>query len=124
VARITDGLSNTLLISEAAARPQSWRNGVRVMPDPTFMNGAWGHSGNDIAVDGSNAAGSTLSAAADVPSACRINCSNQGEIYSFHAGGAFACFGDGSVRFLSVGMSLINLQRLCARADGGTVELP
>src|SRR5262249_6149319 len=81
----TDGLSNTIMLAEAGARPQSWKFGKR-QPDVTFMNGAWAHSGNDIAVDGSNSAGNTLSAVADVPNACRINCSNQGEIYAFHPG--------------------------------------
>lgn len=122
-AHITDGLSNTIMISEAAARPQSWINGVLAANQPTFMNGAWGHSGNDIAVDGSNTAGTTLTLAADVPTACRINCANQGEIYSFHSGGAHACFGDGSVRFLNVSISLLNLQLLCCRGDGQPVTI-
>src|SRR5262245_26643656 len=82
-----DGLSNTIMLAEAGARPQSWKFRVR-QPDVTYMNGAWAHSGNDIAVDGSNAAGNTLSVVADIPSACRLNCSNQGEIYSFHQGGS------------------------------------
>ena len=47
-----------------------------------------------------------MALAADVPSACRINCNNQGEIYSFHQGGANVCMGDGSVRFLSTSISL------------------
>lgn len=121
--QITDGLSNTIMLSEAGARPERWNFGTQVVPGPTFMNGAWGHSGNDIAVDGSNATGGTLSAAADVPGACRINCTNQGEIYSFHSGGAHIVLGDGSVRFLSTSISLLQLQRLCARGDGGAVNL-
>ncbi len=122
VAAITDGLSNTIMLAEAAARPEAWRNGVKDPVQPTFMNGPWGHSGNDIAVDGSNAAGNTLSSVADVPNACRINCSNQGEIYSFHQGGAHVTMGDGSVRFLSVAITLTNLQKLCARGDGYPLE--
>jgi prepilin-type N-terminal cleavage/methylation domain-containing protein/prepilin-type processing-associated H-X9-DG protein len=114
---ITDGLSNTIMLAEAGARPQNWRLGVR-QADVTYMNGAWAHSGNDIAVDGSNASGSTLSSVADVPNACRINCSNQGEIYAFHSGGANVCMGDGSVRFLPVSISLRTLMSLCARGDG------
>ena len=119
---VTDGLSNTIMFAEAGSRPQSWKFGVR-QPDPTFMNGAWAHSGNDIAVDGSNSAGNTLSAAGDVPNACTINCANQGEIYAFHSGGANVGLGDGSVRFLRTGISLITLQKMCARADGLPVEI-
>ncbi|MBP3960221.1 DUF1559 domain-containing protein [Gemmata sp. G18] len=119
---VTDGLSNTIMLAEAGARPQSWKFGVR-QTDPTFMNGAWAHSGNDIAVDGSNPAGGTLSAAADVPAACSVNCANQGEIYAFHTGGANVTLGDGSVRFLRKSISLVVLQKMCARADGYPVEL-
>ena len=119
---VTDGLSNTIMFAEAGSRPQSWKFGVR-QTDPTFMNGAWAHSGNDIAVDGSNAAGNTLSAAGDVPTACSINCSNQGEIYAFHSSGANVGLGDGSVRFLRTSISLPTLQKLCARADGYPVEV-
>jgi prepilin-type processing-associated H-X9-DG protein len=82
------------------------------------MNGAWGHSGNDIAVDGVNAAGGTVMTAADVAQACQVNCNNQGEIYSFHSAGANICLGDGSVRFLTESITLANLQKMCARADG------
>jgi prepilin-type N-terminal cleavage/methylation domain-containing protein len=118
IASCTDGLSNTIMIAEAAARPEAWRFGKKDASQPTFMNGAWGHSGNDIAVDGSNASGNTLTLAADVPNACRINCSNQGEIYSFHQGGALVTMGDGSARFVSDTISLANLQKMCAAGDG------
>jgi prepilin-type N-terminal cleavage/methylation domain-containing protein/prepilin-type processing-associated H-X9-DG protein len=114
---VTDGLSNTIMLSEAGARPENWRLGAR-QADVTYMNGAWAHSGNDIAVDGSNAAGSTLSTVADIPTACRINCSNQGEIYAFHSGGANVCLGDGSVRFIRDSITLQTLMKLCARGDG------
>jgi prepilin-type N-terminal cleavage/methylation domain-containing protein/prepilin-type processing-associated H-X9-DG protein len=114
---VTDGLSNTVMLAEAGARPENWRRGKREA-DVTYMNGAWGHSGNDIAVDGSNASNSTLSSAADVPTACTVNCSNQGEIYAFHTGGSNVCLGDGSVRFLRDSVSIQTLMALCARSDG------
>jgi prepilin-type N-terminal cleavage/methylation domain-containing protein/prepilin-type processing-associated H-X9-DG protein len=118
---VTDGLTNTIMMAEAGARPQSWKLGVQ-QPDVTFMNGAWAHSGNDIAVDGSNAAGSTLSAVGDVPTACRINCSNQGEIYAFHSGGSNVGMGDGSVRFVRDSIALQTLMKLCARSDGKAIS--
>ena len=122
LAWIRDGLSNTIMVAEAAARPEAWKFGVKDVTQPTFMNGPWGHSGNDIAVDGSNSSGNTLSNAADVPGACRLNCSNQGEIYSFHSSGANVCLGDGSVRFLAETVTLVNLQKLCSRSDGLVID--
>jgi prepilin-type N-terminal cleavage/methylation domain-containing protein/prepilin-type processing-associated H-X9-DG protein len=124
--QITDGLSNTIMLAEASARPQDWKFGKLInqfagAPNP-YMNGAWAHSGNDIAVDGSNSTGATLTVAADVATACRVNCANQGEIYSFHTGGANICMGDGSVRFLSESVSLKNLLIMCARADGNPLS--
>jgi len=120
--QITDGLSNTIMIAEASARPQDWKFGKLVYPfagnTSPYMNGAWAHSGNDIAIDGSTSAGSTLSTAANVPTACRVNCANQGEVYSFHSGGANICMGDGSVRFLAEAVSLQALLTMAARADG------
>ena len=35
-----------------------------------------------------------------------MNINSDSEIYSFHTGGAFALFGDGSVHFLSENMSI------------------
>ena len=121
---VTDGLSNTIMIAEASARPQDWRLGKLVYPfagnTSPYMNGAWAHSGNDIAIDGSTSAGSTLSSATNVPTACRVNCANQGEVYSFHSGGANVCMGDGSVRFLAEAVSLKALLTMAARGDGNS----
>jgi len=119
---ITDGLSNTIMTGEAGARPQNWKFGKR-LADVTFMNGAWAYSGNDIAVDGSNAAGGTLNNVADIPSACTVNCANQGELYAFHPGGCNVGMGDGSVRFLRSTVSLQTLMKLCARGDGKPVGI-
>ncbi len=119
---VTDGLSNTIMLAEAGARPQNWKFRVR-QADVTYLNGVWAQSSNDIAVDGSNPAGGTLAAAADVPNSCQINCANQGEIYGFHTNGANVAMGDGSVRFLRTSVSLVNLQKMCARADGYPVDL-
>ena len=62
--------------------------------------------------------GGTLTDVAWVPTACRINCSNQGEIYAFHIGGANVCMGDGSVRFMSNSTDLNVHRGLGTRADG------
>src|SRR5262249_17999289 len=77
---ITDGLTNTLMIAEQGARPQGWAFGSMYTPQPTFMNGAWAHSGNDVVCSGTNrpttAGGppTKVTTAAQVPTACTINC--------------------------------------------------
>lgn len=126
---ITDGLTNTIMIAEAAARPSRWTFGTLreqyAGGTAAFMNGPWAHSGNDIAVDGSMVTtngnvrdANTLSTAAGVSSACTVNCTNQGEIYAFHNGGANAILGDCSVKFISSSIDLKTLMLICSRADG------
>jgi len=49
---------------------------------------------------------------------CALNCTNDGEVYAFHATGANAAFADGSVGFLKTGMDLRVMSRLITRAGG------
>lgn len=135
-AAITDGLSNTIMIAEAAGRPARWTFGVKqeeyagASSGSAYMNGPWAHSGNDIAVDGSAVTVSgtvrnagTLSSAAALPGACSLNCTNQGEIYAFHSGGANVIMGDSSVRFLPASIDLRALMLVCSRGDGTPIPV-
>jgi prepilin-type N-terminal cleavage/methylation domain-containing protein/prepilin-type processing-associated H-X9-DG protein len=128
LSQITDGMSNTLMIAEQGARPEGWAFGSRYTPQPTFMNGAWAHSGNDVVCAGTvrpATAGTQprkVSAAADVAAACTVNCWNQGEIYSFHSGVANVCMGDGSVRTLKATVPYRTMLLLAARGDGVPVD--
>jgi prepilin-type processing-associated H-X9-DG protein len=123
-AEITDGLSNTLMIADQGARPEGWAFGSKYTPQPTFMNGAWAHSGNDVVCAGTvrpATAGtqpSKVSNAGQVAGACTVNCWNQGEIYAFHPGVANVCFGDGSVRTIKSTISFRALLVMAARSDG------
>jgi prepilin-type N-terminal cleavage/methylation domain-containing protein/prepilin-type processing-associated H-X9-DG protein len=123
-AEITDGLSNTLMISEEGGRPEGWAFGAKYTPQPTFMNGAWAQSGNDIVCAGTvkpataGAAPKKASTAADAAVACTVNCWNQGEIYSWHSGVSNVGMGDGSVRTIKASISLRALLLLAARGDG------
>ena len=132
-AAITDGLSNTFMVAEAAARPARYVSGRRIesyanTPN-AYMNGPWAHSGNDIAVDGSNM--TVTSAGVPVASTitttlgttCSVNCTNQGEIYAFHTGGANVVLGDASTHFISASIDLRTLQLLSARGDGTPVSI-
>jgi len=131
-AAITDGLTNTIMLAEAAARPARYVSSRKIEGyaggSAAYMNGPWAHSGNDIAVDGSNmtfVSGVPVATniATTLGSTCSVNCTNQGEIYAFHTGGAQVVMGDASVHFISASIDLRTLQLLCARADGTPVSI-
>ena len=132
-AAITDGLTNTIMVAEAAARPGRFVSGKKIegyasSGGNAYMNGPWAYSGNDIAVDGSNmTVVSGLPVASNITTTlgttCSVNCTNQGEIYAFHTGGAQVVMGDASVHFLSASVDLRTLQLLCARGDGTPVNI-
>ncbi len=102
-ADIQDGLSNTLLFAEAAGRPMLYRAGV-LEPDIRVRGSGWADSRNAFSVHGSTEDG-TFS-----PGKCAVNCTNDREIYSFHAEGANVVFADGSVRLLS---EQLDIQEVC-----------
>jgi prepilin-type N-terminal cleavage/methylation domain-containing protein/prepilin-type processing-associated H-X9-DG protein len=109
-ADITDGTSNTLLMAEAAGRPQRWQAG-RLVPGVYSAGAAWAAPGL-LQGRGSTADGAVQ------PGRCAINCTNQREVYSFHPGGANALMADGSVRFLKAGIDIRAFARLVTRAGG------
>jgi prepilin-type N-terminal cleavage/methylation domain-containing protein/prepilin-type processing-associated H-X9-DG protein len=142
-ADVTDGTSNTVLIAECAGRPELWRAG-RQIPlaelDPTnprypiedaaggdMPGGAWAEQQNAFFLDGSTPDGRLK------PGPCAINCTNNfcglptrnyddGEVYSFHSGGANCAFADGSVRFLRADIDIRVFARLVTRAGGEVVS--
>lgn len=100
-AELTDGSSNTVMISEMAARPVYWHNdSADATKFPlTYGYGAWAHNNKHFirtyTDDG------LLS-----PGGCPLNCANRWAIYSFHLLGANSLFADGSVRFLARSMAV------------------
>ena len=105
---IQDGTSRTILMAECAGRPHLWQGRKRV-PDGWLTGGPWASRGllwgRGASADGTAFFGE-----------CAINCTNDREVYSFHSGGANVVFADGSVRFLSVGLSIRILAALATRA--------
>jgi prepilin-type N-terminal cleavage/methylation domain-containing protein/prepilin-type processing-associated H-X9-DG protein len=108
---ITDGTSNTILLTEDAGRPRLWQAGLPG-PDNALPGCPWTGGANPIVMQGSTPDGAMH------PGPCGINCSNAREVYSFHPGGANAVFADGSVHFLRADMSIRVLARLVTRAGG------
>ncbi|MFO0946967.1 MAG: DUF1559 domain-containing protein [Planctomycetota bacterium] len=114
---ITDGVSNTALLGESAARPDAWikRQYVGSLTVQHALSGAWAgweatpvHS---FSIDGTTNHGP-----------CVINCSNNGGIYAFHAGGAHTLFADGSVHFLAEGMDKYIVYALVSFSYGEVIE--
>src|SRR5262249_37357424 len=114
LAEITDGASQTILVTERAGRPTLWRAG-RAVPGTYAVPAAW-VGGNLICGQGSSYDGTTQ------PGPCAINCTNDQEVYSFHPGGANAAFADGSVHFLKAGIAIRIFARLVTRAGGEGVS--
>lgn len=116
IADITDGTTNSILLTESAGRPRLWRAG-RLVPEGIVRNAAW-VGGTLIFGRGSSADGATQLGP------CAINCTNDHEAYSFHPGGANAVFADGSVRFLNESLDMREFARLATRAGGEVATDP
>ena len=114
----TDGLSNTLMIIEDAGRPEFWVRGVKIgtigVTAPSSVNqssyGVWGGRDNKTPIHGHTMDGLTIAGP------CAVNCTNWRGIYSFHAGVANVCLGDGSVRSLQEGINIYTLLALTTRS--------
>ncbi len=124
VADITDGLSNTLLFTEDAGRPDYYVKGRRVTDQtPPFggagngivTGGVWADHQKGFGIEGTSADGFTTIGE------CAINCNNSYEVYAFHPGGANAALADGSVRFLRESISIRTLAALSTRAGGEVI---
>ncbi|MGL4552295.1 MAG: DUF1559 domain-containing protein [Gemmataceae bacterium] len=106
---IGDGTSNTLLLSEDAGRPNTYRAG-RLVSAGTSTDGGWADRDNEYVTHGFTAAGT-----AD-PGPCHTNCTNGNEVYSFHTGGANHLLADGSVRFIPASMDIRLFVKLLTRS--------
>jgi len=116
LADITDGASQTILITECAGRPELWRAGQAVA-EIYAPGGVW-VSGTLTLGQGSTPDGATK------PGPCAINCTNDREVYSFHPAGANAVLADGSVHFLNADIDIRIFARLVTRAGEESVAIP
>jgi len=109
--QILDGTSNTLMISEDAARPQAWAFGKL---DPLLIrtDGGWADPNSSYGVHGCQ----TTAVVNYGP--CHTNCHNDNEVYSFHTGGANHVFADGSVHFITGAMDIRAFVKLVTKSGG------
>jgi prepilin-type N-terminal cleavage/methylation domain-containing protein/prepilin-type processing-associated H-X9-DG protein len=136
VLAITDGTSNTILLGEAAGRPQLWRNGQLAVSGLPGSNGkttndlgqstpwmdVWGGGWADASAGGFTLSGSDSTGT--VPGgSCAINCSNDLGFYSFHTGGANFVFADGSVRFVRASITPLQMVAAISRTGGEVAPL-
>ena len=124
VAEITDGLSNTILATEDANRPEYWVKGKQVTDRvPPFggdgpgvaTGGVWADHQKGFGIEGTSPDGHSLIGE------CAINCNNAYEIYAFHPSGANAAMADGSVRFLRDSITIRTLAALSTRGAGEVI---
>jgi prepilin-type N-terminal cleavage/methylation domain-containing protein len=131
---ILDGLSNTLMFGESAARHEGWSLKKKFADSNTwgatsFPRGCWGQESNSTVCAGtvtpftppaypSGSGPAKATTAAQAPGAMPINAQNQGELYSFHSNSAVVAFGDASVRALATNTTMAVITRMAARSDG------
>jgi prepilin-type N-terminal cleavage/methylation domain-containing protein/prepilin-type processing-associated H-X9-DG protein len=126
IGSITDGTSNTILMSESGGKPvgynrkhQIYLSEVDGLPvdgsiEPVSSGGgAWGDMFCYSAL-----AGGKCDDSGQRLGPCMINTTSNNEIYSWHSGGANTLFGDGSVRFLKESISAPIVIALVTRAGG------
>lgn len=111
---ITDGLSNTIMYVEDAGRPDLYISSGRLLSTNSVQGSAWADEAAEFGLNGCNPGGDNR------PGTQAINCTNNGEPYSFHSGGINVCMCDGSVRYISDGVSIRTFARLTT-AQGGEV---
>jgi prepilin-type N-terminal cleavage/methylation domain-containing protein/prepilin-type processing-associated H-X9-DG protein len=136
---ITDGLTNTIMLSECSGRPQAWVKGglisVAQWGTPGLVTDKTKHyttSGNEVLFIDSVAwndpdestwkiHGTTYDGL-QIPGPCVMNCTNDSEIFSFHSGSAPFAMCDGSVQFMNEQMDNVILTSLVtARGGEGTI---
>ena len=124
VGMISDGLSNTLIMTEDAGRPVHWINSGRG-PDNVNPGGGnlpvvngrvkgagWADTSSSIPVHGFTRDGLS------VPGPCPVNCTNNNEAFGFHPGVVIGLLCDGSVHTVNETITMQQYSEFVTRAGG------
>jgi prepilin-type N-terminal cleavage/methylation domain-containing protein/prepilin-type processing-associated H-X9-DG protein len=133
LADVTDGLSNTIHLTESAGKPDRYVNGKAVFSASSanrVNGGGWCRPASDVpypvglASDGASAGSQGINVTNGFPltgyPSAQFGTDGTGQIYGFHSGGMNALLGDGSVRFVKSSIQLAALQAAISR-NGGEV---
>ncbi len=133
ISEYTDGMSNTIMLVEDAARPRVF---VRGKPTGATTKDGWGWADTETgySMDGADDTGAvgkadciiatgvcTLTTPTSPARSSAVNMTNDSEMYSFHTGGSQVLMCDGSVRFITENMSAATLGALATRGEGEAV---
>jgi prepilin-type N-terminal cleavage/methylation domain-containing protein/prepilin-type processing-associated H-X9-DG protein len=130
IASITDGTSNTMMVSECGSKPIGY-NGFRqiyksevdglqvdgIIEPVSSGGGAWADNFTYSRLAGAQGRQNGIRGGT-----CMVNCTSNNEIYSFHPGGANALFVDGSVHFIKDIASVQLIAALVTRAGGEIIS--
>jgi hypothetical protein len=110
---ISDGLSNTVMLTECSGGPTRFNRRIAAgdQSSPFGHFGGWNRLlANRMSNDGTTTYGGN----------CLVNCTNFAgqNVYAFHTGLAQVAMGDGSVRSMSEAISMDAFYRLIAAQDG------
>jgi prepilin-type N-terminal cleavage/methylation domain-containing protein/prepilin-type processing-associated H-X9-DG protein len=146
---VSDGLSNTIMIAEDAARRENYITNPNYI-DPAVAAGIavdntsfqtrrfwrWAEQDNGFGVSGDPTLNTTTtsfkiinnnntSPGSDGPPTCNWklvnNCGANDEIFSFHSGGANILMGDGSVRFIRDSTTPVVVASMVSRSGGEVI---
>jgi len=131
----TDGLSNTIQLTESAGRPNIYRNGRLAVPasgNTRVNGGGWcrpatelfllrGSSADGTSFPGANAINVTNGEALRTYPHPYYNIDGSGHIYAFHTGGANTLYGDGHVSFLKSSTNIAVLAATVTRNGGEAI---
>jgi prepilin-type processing-associated H-X9-DG protein len=121
VTDVTDGLSNTALFVECAARSNYSYFGRTANPNLFITGGGWATPGNGVVPEGTFF-NPTQGNSGEPTGPCTMNCTNVYAIYSFHNGGSNLLFADGSARFLADSITWPELAPLFTRSHGEVTD--